>query len=73
MMTPEKLDAEFRQLHPIDRSAFVGRYLDLVTPGAMVQYVYNNLYDILKLVNNDRYIAVYLRQRGYKVTEPGRW
>ena len=36
---------------------------------AIAKYVESYLFDVLKDVGNDEYVAIYLRENGYKVTK----
>ena len=41
--------------------------VDLASPEAIAKYVKGYLFDVLKDVGDDEYIATYLRNKGYKV------
>jgi len=46
---------------------FISQHVDLASPEAIAKYVKGYLFDVLKDVDDDEYIATYIRNKGYKV------
>ena len=61
------LEYEFEQLGRTKKCKFISQHVDLASPEAIAKYVKEYLFDVLKDVGDDEYIATYLRNKGYKV------
>ena len=61
------LEHEFEQLGRTKKCKFISQHVDLASPEAIAKYVKGYLFDVLKDVGDDEYIATYLRNKGYKV------
>ena len=61
------LEYEFEQLGRTKKCEFISQHVDLASPEAIAKYVKGYLFDVLKDVDDDEYIATYLRNKGYKV------
>ena len=61
------LEYEFEQLGRTKKCEFISQHVDLASPEAIAKYVKGYLFDVLKDVDDDEYIAAYLRNKGYKV------
>ena len=61
------LEYEFEQLGRTKKCKFISQHVDLASPEAIAKYVKGYLFDVLKDVGDDEYIATYLRNKGYKV------
>ena len=61
------LEYEFEQLGRTKKCKFILQHVDLASPEAIAKYVKGYLFDVLKDVGDDEYIATYLRNKGYKV------
>ncbi len=65
------LEYEFSQLGRTKKSEFISKYIDMASPESIAAYVRGYLFDVLKDVGNDEYVAMYLRERGYHVEKKG--
>ncbi|RHK13195.1 hypothetical protein DW079_00280 [Segatella copri] len=46
---------------------FISKNIELASSSAVADYVKGYLFDVLKDVGDDEYVATYLRGKGYKV------
>ena len=63
----KRLEYEFNQLGRIEKCEFISQHIELASSKAIAKYVKEYLFDVLKDVGDDEYIATYLRNKGYKV------
>ena len=63
------IERAFRSLGRTKKSEFISEHIELASSKAMANYVKDYLFDVLKGVNDDEYIAMYLREKGYTVTK----
>lgn len=63
------IEKTFRNLGRTKKSEFISEHIELASIKAMENYVKDYLFDVLKDVNDDEYIAMYLREKGYTVTK----
>lgn len=61
------LEYEFEQLGRTKKCEFISQHIELASSKAIAKYVKEYLFDVLKDVDDDEYIATYLRNKGYKV------
>lgn len=59
----------FNSLGRTKKSEFISEHIELASSKAVAKYVEGYLFDVLKDVNDDEYIAMYLREKGYTVTK----
>lgn len=64
-----QLEESFNELGRTKKAEFISKHIELATANAVAKYVKPYLFDVLKDVDNDDYVADYLKQRGYKVTK----
>lgn len=58
---------EFNQLGRTGKCEFISQHIELASSKAIAKYVKEYLFDVLKDIGDDEYIATYLRNKGYKV------
>lgn len=63
----KRLAYEFNQLGRTEKCEFISQHIELASSKAIAMYVKGYLFDVLKDVGDDEYIATYLRNKGYKV------
>lgn len=61
------IEKAFCNLGRTKKSEFISEHIELASSKAMANYVKDYLIDVLKDVNDDEYIAMYLREKGYTV------
>lgn len=61
------IDDVFCTLGRTKKSEFISDHIELASSGAVAKYVKSFLFDVLMDVQDDEYIADYLRMKGYKV------
>lgn len=64
-----KIEETFRSLGRTEKAKFISQNIDYANADAVAGYVKAYLFDVLKDVKNDDYVAMYLRENGYKVTK----
>ncbi|MBO4963651.1 MAG: hypothetical protein J6C65_01775 [Prevotella sp.] len=64
-----QLEESFNELGRTKKAEFISNHIELATANAVAKYIKSYLFDVLKDVDNDDYVADYLKQRGYKVTK----
>ncbi len=64
-----QLEEKFNELGRTKKAEFISNHIELATANAVAKYIKSYLFDVLKDVDNDDYVADYLKQRGYKVTK----
>lgn len=63
------IERTFSNLGRTKKSEFISEHIELASSRAIAEYVKGYLFDVLKDVNDDEYIAMYLRERGYTVAK----
>ncbi|WP_257882614.1 hypothetical protein [Prevotella melaninogenica] len=63
----KRLKYEFNQLGRTEKCEFISQHIELASSKAIAKYVKEYLFDVLKDIGDDEYIATYLRNKGYKV------
>lgn len=71
-MATSNIEQEFSYLGRSKKAEFIGEHIDLAPASAIAKYVEAYLFDVLKDVNDDNYIAMYLRNRGWKCDAPNK-
>ncbi len=61
------IEKAFYSLGRTKKVEFIDKNIDYASARAVAKYVKSYLFDVLEDVNNDKYIANYLREKGYKV------
>jgi hypothetical protein len=61
------IEKAFYRLGRTKKVEFIDKNIDYASARAVAKYVKSYLFDVLEDVNNDKYIANYLREKGYKV------
>ena len=62
-----KIDDVFCTLGRTKKSEFISEHIELASSSAVAEYVKSHLFDVLEDVEDDEYIADYLREKGYEV------
>ena len=62
-----KIDDVFCTLGRTKKSEFISEHIELASSNAVAEYVKSYLFDVLEDVEDDEYIANYLREKGYEV------
>lgn len=63
----KRLEYEFNQLGRTGKCEFISQHIELASSKAIAKYVKEYLFDVLKDIGDDGYIATYLQNKGYKV------
>jgi hypothetical protein len=63
----KRLEYEFNQLGRTEKCEFISQHIELASSKAIAKYVKEYLFDVLKDIGHDGYIATYLQNKGYKV------
>ena len=63
------IERAFSCLGRTKKSEFISEHVELASSKAIAGYIKGYLFDVLKDVNDDEYIAMYLREKGYTVTK----
>ena len=63
----KRLEYEFNQLGRTEKCEFISQHIELASSKAIAKYVKEYLFDVLKDIGDDGYIATYLQNKGYKV------
>ena len=64
-----KIEEAFRGLGRTEKAKFISQYIDYANADAVAKYASAYLFDVHNDVNDDEYVATYLREKGYKVTK----
>lgn len=62
-----KCEKAFNGLGRTKKVEFISKNIELASSSAVADYVKGYLFDVLKDVGDDEYVATYLRGKGYKV------
>ena len=71
MNTEERINDLFLSLGRTKKVEFIDRNIDYASDRAIAKYVKSYLFDVLCDIEDDEYIANFLRGRGYKVEKGG--
>lgn len=63
-----KIEEAFRGLGRTEKAKFISQNIDYANVDAVAKYISAYLFDVLEDVGNNEYIAMYLRGKGYEVT-----
>lgn len=69
-MATSKIEQEFSFLGRSKKAEFIGEHIDVAPASAVAKYVEGYLFDVLNDVDNDEYIATYLRNKGWECKAP---
>lgn len=64
-----KIEDVFCTLGRTKKSQFISEHIELASADAVAGYVKSYLFDILNDVEDDEYVADYLREKGYTVNK----
>lgn len=64
-----KIEDLFCTLGRTKKVEFISKNIDLASAESVAKHVKGYLFDVLKDVNDDEYVATYLRGKGYEVTK----
>lgn len=64
-----KIGEAFRGLGRTEKVRFISQNIEYANAVAVANYVKGYLFDVLQDVGDDNYVAMYLRNKGYKVTK----
>ena len=63
-----KIEEAFRGLGRTEKAKFISQNINYANADAVAKYISAYLFDVLEDVGNNEYIAMYLRGKGYEVT-----
>lgn len=63
------MEKVFQTLSRTQKVEFISDKIDYASAHAVAEYVKSYLFDVLKDVGDDEYVADYLRNKGYQVTK----
>ena len=63
----KNVEMAFNSLGRTKKVEFISRNIELASSSAVAKYVKGYLFDVLRDVGDDEYVATYLRGKGYKV------
>lgn len=66
-----KLEYEFSQLGRTKKCEFISQHIDMASASSVAAYVRSYLFDVLRDISDDEYVAMYLREKGYTVERKG--
>lgn len=64
-----KIEEAFRGLGRTEKVKFISQNIEYANAVAVSNYVKGYLFDVLQDVGDDDYVAMYLRNKGYEVTQ----
>lgn len=64
-----KIEDAFCTLGRTKKSQFISEHIELASADAVAGYVKSYLFDVLNDVEDDEYVANYLREKGYTVNK----
>ncbi len=64
-----KIEDVFCTLGRTKKSQFISEHIELASADAVAGYVKSYLFDVLNDVEDDEYVANYLREKGYTVNK----
>lgn len=65
----DKIEEAFKNLGRTEKARFISQNIEYANAVAVASYVKGYLFDVLQDVGDDNYVAMYLRNKGYKVTK----
>lgn len=65
----DDIEKVFRGLGRTKKTEFISEKIDYVSAHAVAKYVKGYLFDVLEDIDDDEYVADYLRTKGYQVTK----
>ena len=65
----DKIEEAFKNLGRTEKVRFISQNIEYANAVAVASYVKGYLFDVLQDVGDDNYVAMYLRNKGYKVTK----
>ncbi len=71
MKTEDEIRDLFQSLGRTKKCEFISENIQYASDNAIASHVEAYLFDILKDIENDEYIADYLRENGYRVEKGG--
>lgn len=71
MKTEDEIRDLFQSLGRTKKVEFISENIQYASDKAVAEHVKDYLFDVLNDVENDNYIADYLRDKGYKVEKDG--
>lgn len=63
-----KIEEAFRGLGRTEKAKFISQNISYANADAVAEHVRGYLFDVLNDVEDDEYVAQYLREKGYEVT-----
>lgn len=70
MKTEDEIRDLFQSLGRTKKVEFISENIQYASDSAIAEHVKSYIFDVLKEVEDDEYIAAYLREKGYTVEEP---
>ena len=64
-----KIEEAFRGLGRTEKVRFISQNIEYANAVVVANYVKGYLFDVLQDVGDDNYVAMYLRNKGYKVVK----
>lgn len=64
-----KIEEAFRSLGRTEKVKFISQNIGYANTAAIDEYVSAYLFDVLQYMDDDDYVATYLRNKGYEVTK----
>lgn len=65
----DKIEEAFKNLGRTEKARFISQNIEYANAVAVSHYVKGYLFDVLQDVGDDNYVAMLLRNKGYKVTK----
>ena len=65
----DKIEEAFKNLGRTEKARFISQNIEYANAVAVSHYVKGYLFDVLQDVGDDNYVAMYLRNKGYKLTK----
>lgn len=63
------MEKVFQALSRTKKVEFISKNINYASAHSVAEYVKSYLFDVLKDVGDDEYVADYLRSKGYKITK----
>ena len=65
----KNVEMAFNSLGRTKKVEFISKNIELASSSAVAKYVKGYLFDVLRDVGDDEYVATYLRGKGYEVVK----
>lgn len=65
----KNVEMAFNSLGRTKKVEFISRNIELASSSAVAKYVKGYLFDVLRDVGDDEYVATYLRGKGYELVK----